>query len=273
MNPSGFSVVGEHAYSACLPLLHHAAQLNYTYDRAVELDRQAHKFLNSVMAEKIRFSRDEYLQLVQARWAFDVSEEYERHCMEQQERQRREQSQALEGHISVRRDDPEGNYMTLDQQSGISGPPVTQQWGRDQRYQDGQRTPRQGGSPVSNINEINKLNTGQWRIETSFDNLGIRLIPSRTTGSSQSYAQNQAAFPAEFEPSTPRKTFRSWTKNKEVNIHIWNCGPAGDILGIKFDESSVQYSIHHSNINPDTNWNFTQTPRKVAWPKTPLKPV
>ncbi|KAJ7579520.1 hypothetical protein C8J56DRAFT_897353 [Mycena floridula] len=171
MNPSGFSIVGEDAYSACLPLLHHAARLNYTYDRAVELDRQAHKFLNSAMAEKIRFSRDEYLQLVQARWAFDVSEEYERHSTEQQERQHRDQSQALESHIAVRRDDPEGNYMTVDQQTGISGPPVTQQWRRgqpessspdiemylptDQRYQDGQRTPRQGGSPVSNINEAN----------------------------------------------------------------------------------------------------------------------
>ncbi|KAJ7576477.1 hypothetical protein C8J56DRAFT_899991 [Mycena floridula] len=243
MNPSGFSVVGEDAYSACLPLLHHAARLNYTYDRAIELDRQAHKFLNSVMAEKIRFSRDEYLQLVQARWAFDVSEEYERHCMEQQERQRREQSLALESHITVRRDDPEGNYMTLDQQSGISGPPVTQQWGRDQRYQDGQRTPRQGGSPVSNINEINR--------EIKSTGFGFGHTGPSESGDLDHYdLANQAAFPAEFKPSTPRKMFRSWTKNKEVNIHIWNC-----------------------NINLDTNRDFTQTPRKVAWPKTPLKPV
>lgn len=162
MTSAAISKAGHDAYSACLPLLHHAARLNYTYYTAVELDRQAQKFLNSAMAERFRFSRDEYLQLVQARWAFDASVDYERHCLEQQERHRSDQAQALENPTAVRQEDLGGNHLTVDQQGEFSGPPMAQQWRENsspdidiypptnQQYQDGQRTPRQRESPVSN---------------------------------------------------------------------------------------------------------------------------
>ncbi|KAJ7581934.1 hypothetical protein C8J56DRAFT_895484 [Mycena floridula] len=154
INPSGISAAGQGAYSACLPLLHHTARVQYTHDRAVELDRQAQKFLNSAIAESITFSRDKYLRVVQARWAFDVSEDYERLCMEEQQRHLWDQSRVLDSHNAAN-EEPEGNHLTLDQRGEFSGPPSTQQWREnsppdiemypptDQRYHEGQRTPRQ----------------------------------------------------------------------------------------------------------------------------------